>query len=152
MQIGTLAKRFNLNPKTIRFYEQIGLLPAPARTASGYRHYNEAAAARLGLVQRAKVLGLSLDDVRDILAIRDRGERPCERVLGLVDAELVQLDQRIQELTALRADLVALRQQWPTSPTAAAADACLCPIIEEQTMVDARRSAGPRGGPPSQHD
>jgi len=53
MQIGTLAKRFNLNPKTIRYYEAIGLLPAPARTTSGYRHYNEAAAARLGFVQRA---------------------------------------------------------------------------------------------------
>ena len=152
MQIGTLAKRFNLNPKTIRYYEAIGLLPAPARTTSGYRHYNEAAAARLGFVQRAKILGLSLDDVRDILAIRDRGERPCERVLDLVDAELAQLDQRIRELTALRADLVALRGQWSTAPTSAAADACLCPIIEEQTMVDARRSPEPLGGVPSEHD
>jgi DNA-binding transcriptional MerR regulator len=148
MQIGAFAKRFNLNPKTIRYYEAIDLLPAPARTASGYRHYDEAAAARLGFIQRAKLLGLSLDDVRDILAIRERGEQPCARVLALVDAELALLDQRIQELTALRADLTALRRQWAAEPNPAASAACLCPLIEEQTTVNVHPVPERIGNPP----
>ena len=62
MQIGDLAKHFDLNPKTIRYYEEIGLLPDPARTESGYRQYDGQAVSRLGFIQRAKLLGLSLEN------------------------------------------------------------------------------------------
>jgi DNA-binding transcriptional MerR regulator len=137
MHIGELAKRFGLNPKTIRYYETIGLLPGPSRTASGYRRYDEAAASLVEFIQRAKRLGLSLQEIRGVLAIRERGEQPCEHVLALVDAELTRIDQRIVELMSFRAELKALRGRWTDEAPRLADASCLCPIIEDGSDVDA---------------
>ena len=138
MLIGELAKRFSLNPKTIRYYEEIGLLPRPKRTASGYRQYDENVVAHLAFIQRAKLLGLSLEEVREILAISQRGEQPCEQVLELIDAELARVDHRLAELTRLRAELATLREEWSEEALRRPGAACLCPIIEEQTAVTMR--------------
>jgi len=135
MQIGDLAKHFDLNPKTIRYYEAIGLLPAPARTESGYRQYDGEAVSRLGFIQRAKLLGLSLENIRDILAVHEHGEQPCEHVLSLIDAEIIGIEKRIRELKAFRADLMTLREQWSDEAMRRGETACLCPIIEEQVEV-----------------
>jgi DNA-binding transcriptional MerR regulator len=138
MQIGELASRFGLNPKTIRYYEEIGLLPRPQRTTAGYRRYDEATVSRLGFILRAKLLGLSLEDIRDVLAIHERGERPCDRVVTLIDTERARIDHRIEELEGLRAELTALRGRWSDEAMPHPEAACLCPIIEEQTAVAAR--------------
>jgi DNA-binding transcriptional MerR regulator len=71
MRIGELATRFGLNPKTIRYYEEIGLLPRAERSDSGYRLYDEHDVERLGFIRRAKTLGLSLDEIRDILSVQE---------------------------------------------------------------------------------
>jgi DNA-binding transcriptional MerR regulator len=138
MQIGTLAKRSSLNPKTIRYYEEIGLLPHPKRTASGYRQYDETALSQLEFIQRAKLVGLSLEDIREVLAIRERGDQPCDRVLSLIDSELAHIDQRIGEMQRLRAQLASLREHWSEEATHRAETTCLCPIIEEQTSIATR--------------
>ncbi|WP_370325825.1 heavy metal-responsive transcriptional regulator [Euzebya sp.] len=108
MRIGQLADRFGLNPKTIRYYESIALLPEPARTASGYRVYGEADAERLSFIRTAQRLGLSLDDIREILGFHERGERPCGHVVALLRRHTAELDQRIAEMQDLRAELTAL--------------------------------------------
>lgn len=138
MQIGTLAKHFNLNPKTIRYYEAIGLLPKPQRAESGYREYGDEALMLLGFIQRAKLLGFTLEDIRELLSAQASGTPPCARVLSLVDAEIVRIDQRIKDLREFRAELTALRRDWSdvTAQRRRADAACLCPIIEEQTEVD----------------
>src|SRR5437870_94459 len=82
LRIGQLAERLGLNTKTIRYYESIGLLPSPARRPSGYRVYGEDDADRLAFVRTAQRFGLRLDQIREVLAFRDRGERPCDFVLG----------------------------------------------------------------------
>jgi MerR family copper efflux transcriptional regulator len=138
MQIGELAKQSGLNPKTIRYYEDIGLLPRPSRTASGYRRYDETAISQLEFIQRAKLLGFSLDEIREVFAIHERGETPCDRVLASIDAELAHLDERIRELQRLRDQLKTLRGQWSDEARHRADMTCLCPIIEEQTAVAAR--------------
>lgn len=130
MRIGALAKQVGVNPKTVRYYEAIGLLPEPPRTAAGYRRYDQTAVTRLEFVQRAKRLGLSLESVGEILAIRERGEAPCERVVALVDAELNRIDRRVAELARLRGDLAAVRRRWETEPTAAACKGCICRLID----------------------
>jgi DNA-binding transcriptional MerR regulator len=75
-----------VRPGTIRYYEAIGLLPSPPRSPSGYRQYTEADAERPEFIRSAKALGVRLDDIREVLAFRDRGAYPCPYVLRLIDA------------------------------------------------------------------
>lgn len=108
MRIGQLADRLGVNTKTIRYYESIGLLPAPARRPSGYRVYLEKDAERLAFVRTAQRFGLRLDQIREILAFRDRDERPCDYVLSAARGEVADLDRRIAELQATREELGSL--------------------------------------------
>src|SRR6266566_6256771 len=80
MRIGVLAAQAGITAKTIRFYEDTGLMPAPARTPAGYRDYPAGAAARLAFIRDAQAAGLSLAEIRSILAIRDDGQAPCQHV------------------------------------------------------------------------
>lgn len=105
MYIRDLAARTGVAARTIRFYETEGLLPAPARTESGYRRYSEADAARLQFIVGAKTLGLTLEQIREILELRDRGAPCCDQVSHLLEERLSDLDRRIAELVALRDDL-----------------------------------------------
>jgi DNA-binding transcriptional MerR regulator len=102
MRIGELAARLGLNPRTIRFYEEIGVLPEPERRPSGYREYEEADEERLRFIRSAQSLGLSLDDIREILALKDRGEAPCPYVREVIDREASAIDERIRELQHVR--------------------------------------------------
>ncbi len=111
MRIGELAERMGLNTRTIRYYESIGLLPEPDRTASGYRAYDEADIDRLAFIKSAQRLGLALDEIREVLALRDRGEAPCGYVRGLISKEIVDIDRRLAELRGLRQELVALNER-----------------------------------------
>lgn len=79
----------------IRYYESIGLLPQPQRTATGYREYGSADADRPIFVKTAQRLGMSLDDIREIFAFRDRGEPPCAYVRAVLDEQVADIDQRI---------------------------------------------------------
>ena len=140
MRIGELAARFRLNPKTIRYYEEIGLLPKADRSESGYRLYDKLDVERLGFIQRAKTLGLSLAEIRAILSVQETGEPPCGQVLSLVDTKISAVDQRIVELATFRAELAILRATWSDEGEnhwREASAACICPIIEQQTEVEA---------------
>ncbi len=139
MRIGELAKRFGLNPKTIRYYEEIGLLPRANRSETGYRFYDERDVERLGFIRRAKMLGLSLDEIRDILKVEQEGSPPCVQVLDLIDLKISAIEQRMAELGAFRAELASLRTTWTDEGERvrrAATSACICPIIEQQTEVE----------------
>lgn len=139
MRVGELAAHFGLNPKTIRYYEEIGLLPKATRSESGYRRYDEQDLERLNFIRRAKVLGLSLDEIRDILSVQKTGEPPCGQVLDLIDRKISVIDQRMADLAAFRADLATLRTTWTDEDERvrrAAPPVCICPIIEQQTEVD----------------
>jgi len=134
LRIGELAQRAGLNPKTIRYYEEVGLLPRPARTASGYRCYGPADVARLEFIQKAKRLGLSLAAIRQVLALRQRGEQPCAYVLELLDRQLAELDRLLAALAAFRAELLALRQE---AADMRECDAPGCQIIEQREQLPA---------------
>lgn len=105
--IGELAKELRLNPKTIRYYEKIGLLPEPRRSESGYRLYGGDEIKRLVLVRRAKLLGLSLAEIKEIVeyAIDRRCDDLEGRLLSLVEAKLGEIDKRIEDLVTFRDNL-----------------------------------------------
>jgi MerR family transcriptional regulator, copper efflux regulator len=114
MRIGELANRAGLSTKAIRYYEQIGILTPPARTSSGYRSYDETAIGRLGFVRAAQALGLTLGEIRQIVAFRDDGTAPCAHVTELVQRRAAQLERRIAELQQLRGELRQLAERAST--------------------------------------
>ncbi|MFB9729317.1 heavy metal-responsive transcriptional regulator [Haloechinothrix salitolerans] len=108
MRIGDLASKASVNPKTIRYYESIGLLPEPERTHAGYRAYTERDTDRLVFIKTAQRLGLRLDEIREILSLRDQGQRPCDYVRETLRHQVTEINQRITELRTLRDELVSL--------------------------------------------
>ena len=129
MRIGVLAERAGLTTKTIRFYEEAGLLPSPPRTSAGYRDYPAKTAGRLTFIRDAQAAGLTLAEIRGILAIRDSGHAPCLHVTELIDQHLAQVDERIAELTQTRAALTDLRRRAAATDPADCADTDICSIL-----------------------
>jgi DNA-binding transcriptional MerR regulator len=108
VRIGELASQLGLNPRTIRYYEDLHLLPAPRRTPSGYRDYDEGATELLSFIKTAQRLGITLDEIREILGLRERGEQPCSYVRDVLRRQVSEIDQRIAELRKLRKELTTL--------------------------------------------
>ena len=127
MRIGELGERLGVNPKTIRYYESIGLVPEPERTSSGYRVYGEGDVERLAFIKSAQRLGLALDEIGEILALRERGEAPCGYVQTLISQEVADIDRRLEELQVLRQELVSLERRASDTP---AAEGSICGLIE----------------------
>jgi DNA-binding transcriptional MerR regulator len=133
--IGDLARQVRVNPKTIRYYEQIGLLPPPKREANGYRVYDETDAARLQFIRRARALDFALDDIGEILAFREHGEAPCLYVLRTIDHKIDEVERRIADLERLRQDLVELREAAQGLPLDdVEGKACVCHLIQNQEI------------------
>lgn len=105
MQIGALAKATSTKVETVRYYEKIGLLPPPARTGSNYRSYGGEHLSRLSFIRRARDLGFTLEAVRELLALTDDSARPCEAIDVIASVHLGEVDRKIADLTALRAEL-----------------------------------------------
>jgi MerR family transcriptional regulator, copper efflux regulator len=114
MRIGELAERAGISTKAIRYYEQVGILSPPDRTASGYRSYDEAALGRLGFVRAAQAVGLTLGEIRQVVAFRDQGQAPCAHVTELLHRHAADLDARIRELQQLRGELQQLAERAAT--------------------------------------
>jgi DNA-binding transcriptional MerR regulator len=108
-EVGRLA---GVSADTVRLYERRGLLPRPRRTAAGYRQYPAETAERVKLVRRAVALGFTLDELRVILAARDRGDRPCGAVRTLAAEKLAALDEHLEELAALRDRIRGVLRDW----------------------------------------
>ena len=132
MRIGELADQLGINTKTIRYYEQIGLIPPAPRTSGGYREYTDTDADRLTFIRTAQRLGLSLEEVAEILSLRDRGERPCAYVRDVISQQLTSIDKRIAELRGLRAELRDLRDAADSIPEV---DGATCRIIEHVKAI-----------------
>lgn len=127
LRIGDLAAELGLNPKTIRYYEEIGLLPPARRTENGYRLYDAADRERLQFIGKAKAVGLSLEEIGEILTVRGSGVQPCEHVLGLLDHKLVAVEEQLRTLSDFRQELLSLRVEARQTMRS---EACVCGIIE----------------------
>lgn len=125
--IGEAAKQAGLNPKTIRFYEKVGLIAPIGRTPKGYCLFDEETVSRLGFIKKAQALGFTLAEIAEILALRDGGAMPCDHVEAEVARKVTMIEERIAELGQLRTSLLALQEAWKK---AEAGEAAVCPRIE----------------------
>jgi len=108
MLIGEVARRSGVPAKTLRYYEDIGLLGAPPRTASGYRQFDDGVLERLAFIRSAQAVGLTLGEIRGIIALRDDGETPCGHVLELLRQRSQEISHTIRDLRALQGELSRL--------------------------------------------
>jgi MerR family transcriptional regulator, copper efflux regulator len=129
MRIGELADQAGISTKAIRYYEQVGILPPPARTTSGYRAYDHTALGRLEFVRAAQALGLTLGEIRQIIAFRDDGHAPCAHVTALVRRRAAELECRIAELQQLRGELQQLAERAATLDPKQCTPERVCHII-----------------------
>lgn len=111
MKIGELASASDTLAETIRFYELKGLLPAPARTESNYRIYDEEHLARLQFIRHCRGLDMTLDEIRILLHLKSSPKESCGDVNAVLDAHIGNVSRRIRELSALERDLKELRSQ-----------------------------------------
>lgn len=100
--IGRLGERAGVNIETIRYYEKIGLLPEPGRTAAGYRQYGENHLRRLSFIRKGRDLGFSIEAIRALLRLAEHPEQPCEGADRLASAHLAEVERKIEELGRLR--------------------------------------------------
>jgi MerR family copper efflux transcriptional regulator len=110
MRIGELTERAEVTPRTVRYYESIGLIPPGEREGNGQHHYPEETVARLRKIEQLKNLGLSLDEIRGVIDLYftdASGVGPKQKVLGLLRAHLAEIDVKVDSLQQLRADLQA---------------------------------------------
>lgn len=108
MKIGELSRATGTNIETIRYYERIGLLPAPARTDANYRSYGDAHRARLRFVRHSRELGFTIDEIRSLLDLSDHPERDCADADRIASAHLEQVEAKIAQLSALRDELTRI--------------------------------------------
>ena len=111
LTIGALARRTGTRVQTIRYYEQIGLMPEPDRTAGGQRRYGEADLDRLSFIRHARQLGFPLDAIRELLDLSDHPDRPCEEANAIAARQLRAVEQRIARLEALRTELARMLRE-----------------------------------------
>jgi MerR family transcriptional regulator, copper efflux regulator len=134
MKIQDFSKRTGVPAKTIRYYEEIGLLPAPARAENNYRQYTEQDIDRLRLVAGSRQLDLSLDDILEILAMRDNREAPCRTLLNRLEQKADEIKGRIRALQKLEWELRKLYSLGQTFPVDDVdGKNCVCHLVSERS-------------------
>jgi DNA-binding transcriptional MerR regulator len=108
LTIGEVAKRSGVKIPTIRYYEQIGLLPPAPRTDANRRRYSDAETHRLGFIHHARELGFDIEAIRTLLTLQDNPDQSCETADIIARARLTEIERRIASLTALKSELEAM--------------------------------------------
>jgi Zn(II)-responsive transcriptional regulator len=133
MTRGELAKTCHINPETVRYYEQTGLLTTPARSEAGYRLFSDAAIARIRFIKRAQAAGFTLDEIRDLLAIQSSAHGTTGDVRAMVDNKLADIEARIAALVSIKHTLLHLRNDCPGGD----APVSECPILHSFEATEA---------------
>ncbi|MGB3403220.1 MAG: MerR family transcriptional regulator [Microcoleaceae cyanobacterium] len=116
LKIGEVASKSGVPIKTIRYYEELGLLKATKRTGGKFRLFEQSIVHRLALIKRLQSLGLTLQEIGECLTVYDHGNLPCLSIQEKLEKQVNKIDQRITELILLRTELANLLQHWSTSP------------------------------------
>ncbi len=150
LSIGQVARRAGATVptvRTVRYYEEIGLLQPAIRTASGQRSYDEAALRRLAFIRRCRDFGFSLDQVRGLVGLMDQPDRPCREALDIASLHLEQVRHRLEELRALEQSLLAFVVGCETACAGGpSVDCTLLEDLAKASEVRSAPSADPRPG------
>ena len=142
MNIGEASRASGVSAKMIRHYEQVGLIPAPSRTDSGYRQYHEADVHTLRFIRHSRDLGFSIEQIGELLGLWQNRRRSSRVVKELATAHVRQLEQKVQELLAMKATLEALVHGCHGDERPE------CPILDTLADTDAPVRAAHRNGAP----
>lgn len=134
LRAGEVAQALGVGVQTLHFYERERLIPPPPRTESGYRLYTPELIDRLHFIRKAQTLGLSLDQVREVLELVDHGATPCGRVRAALAEQLEEIDRRIHELQRFREELVAVTKH-AAALGGRDSRGHVCPIVERAQTV-----------------
>jgi MerR family transcriptional regulator, copper efflux regulator len=131
LKIGEVAETSGLPVKTIRYYEEIGLLiPTVQRSEAHYRMFQAEVLNRLAFIKRSQALGLNLKEIQQILAVHDHGELPCGDIKQHLEAKVADISHQIDALTTLRAELQGILSGWQDQPPADRIQQTICPNIQ----------------------
>jgi DNA-binding transcriptional MerR regulator len=137
LKIGEVSIQSDLPIKTIRYYEELGLLtPTVSRSTSNYRLFKSAVLSRLIFIKRSQSLGLSLREIQNLLQVHDQGRLPCEDVKQNLQKKVKQVTEHIEALHRLRSELQSLLADWQDDPPAAIAAKTICPNLAPETSTD----------------
>lgn len=137
LKIGEVAALSHLPIKTIRYYEDIGLLaPNVLRSESGYRLFDAEVLNRLAFIKRAQALGLTLTEVKDILTVHDQGMLPCGEVKQHLQEKVEEINRKIESLIMLRRELDGILSGWNETPPKEIASQTICPNIQALSLID----------------
>jgi len=133
LSIGELAKQLSINPKTIRYYEDIMLLPKPKRGSNNYRVYSVDTLKRLSFIKKAKSLGFTLKEIKKILSLSDSGNDPCEHIGELLKLRIVDLEKKLKGIKELQTKLKKLEKEWSSMQITEECNTgdLICPKIEK---------------------
>lgn len=132
LKIGQVARGSGLPIKTVRYYEELGLLaPVVERSEAGYRLFRPQIFQRLAFIKRSQSLGLSLNEIREVLEIRDRGELPCGKIRQRLEQKLQSLRARILDLETLQHEIQDILCGWQENPPPDRIEATICPNLSE---------------------
>lgn len=129
MRIGEIAREAGLTPSAIRFYEKAGVLSAPERTPSGYRDYEPSILDRLSFIRDGQAVGLTLGELREIIAFRERGEVPCVHVIELIRRRATEITSQIEKLQDMRRDLQLLSDRAQNLDPSRCSEDTICQVI-----------------------
>ncbi|WP_066382707.1 MULTISPECIES: heavy metal-responsive transcriptional regulator [unclassified Anabaena] len=127
--IGAIAQESGVPIKTIRYYEELGLLKSSGRTEGGFRLFTPDVLARLHFIKRAQSLGLTLSEIKEFLQVHDGGELPCEHIKTKLEEKVQDIDEQIRQLLILKQELEGLLSGWEIKPVDD--HTTICPIIEQ---------------------
>ena len=133
-KIGELAKQTGLAVGTLRYYSDLGLLQPMKRGDNGYRYYSHDAIEQVEFIKKAQVLGFSLEEIKQILDVRDRGEQPCDLVRGLLNYKIKRLEIQIRKMTAFKQELEGYRTAWTDNPHLESKPQEVCPLISSVSL------------------
>lgn len=128
-QIGAVAKNTGVPIKTIRYYEELGLLKASGRTEGGFRLFDSDVYERLHFIKRAQSLGLSLLEIKELLEVHDQGDLPCEHIKEKLQDKVAVIEKQIQELLIFKQELQGILSGWEAVTNNI--ETTICPIIQK---------------------
>ena len=140
LKIGDLAKQTGVAVGTLRYYSDLGLLVPIQRGDNGYRYYSQDASQQVQFIKKAQAIGFTLEEIKQILNVRDRGEKPCSLVQNLLDNKIEQLEIQIKKMSLFKQELEEYRTSWINYPNLESDPQEICPLISTVVLDNTEQS------------